>query len=142
LVRLKPEDLKKTNLIITELNEKPFPTAKSQGKVIVKRTSDNEVNVVEEAKSTNIVANETKSQKKKLKKNNASEPMDTSIDENLVEEVDRLKKERACVICLERQKVIMFLPCAHLASCVECSVAMQTCPICRKKVEATIRTYI
>ena len=61
---------------------------------------------------------------------------------DMAEEVEKLKKERSCAICMERQKVIIFMPCSHLASCVECSVSLQICPICRKKVEATIRTYV
>ena len=37
---------------------------------------------------------------------------------NLIEEVEKLSKERVCVICLDRSKNIMFLPCAHLGKLI------------------------
>ena len=59
----------------------------------------------------------------------------------LIEENERLKSERLCVICLNKDKNVLFLPCAHLAACLDCSFNLQNCPICRSKIQATVRTY-
>lgn len=59
----------------------------------------------------------------------------------LKEENERLKSERLCVVCLSQDKNVLFLPCAHLASCLDCSFNMQSCPLCRSKIQATVRTY-
>ena len=78
--------------------------------------------------------------KKEMKENSADESMndDKSI---LMEENERLKSERLCVICLSKDKNVLFLPCAHLAACLDCSFNLQNCPICRSKIQATVRTF-
>ena len=62
-------------------------------------------------------------------------------ENNLKEENERLKNERLCVICLTKDKNVLFLPCAHLAACLECSLSLKTCPICRSKIQASVRTF-
>lgn len=47
-----------------------------------------------------------------------------------------------CVICLTDKKNVAFLPCKHLCCCEECSKKVKECPMCRKKVEDTIKLYI
>ena len=37
-------------------------------------------------------------------------------DENLALQVEKLSRERVCVICLDRLKDIVFLPCTHLGT--------------------------
>ena len=61
--------------------------------------------------------------------------------DNLRDENERLKNERLCAVCLINDKNMLFLPCAHLASCLDCSFNMQNCPLCRSKIQATVRTY-
>jgi hypothetical protein len=39
-----------------------------------------------------------------------------------------------CVVCLERTKCILLLPCAHVCLCEACDVSLHTCPVCRKIV--------
>lgn len=125
MVRLNEKDAHKCDNIIAALNQKQFPDVNSQNKLIFKKTKADEIK-----KNDNSSSNSFK-----------MDVADDNIDE-LADQIETLKKERSCAICFERQKVIMFMPCSHLAACVECSVALVTCPICRKKVEATIRTYI
>ena len=62
-------------------------------------------------------------------------------ENKLKEENERLKNERLCVICLAKDKNVLFLPCAHLAACLECSLSLKMCPICRSKIQATVRTF-
>ena len=45
--------------------------------------------------------------------------------EDLRKEVEILREERTCKICLEKEATILFLPCGHLASCVNCAPALK-----------------
>lgn len=70
-----------------------------------------------------------------------SSEIDLKKSTKLKEENERLKSERLCVVCLSKDKNILFLPCAHLAACLDCSFNMQNCPLCRSTIQATVRTY-
>jgi hypothetical protein len=59
----------------------------------------------------------------------------------LLKECERLKNERLCVVCLTNDKNMIFLPCAHIAACFECSVSLNSCPICRDEVCSKIRAF-
>jgi len=47
-----------------------------------------------------------------------------------------------CKICLENPSNILYLPCRHLASCGECKLKVDSCPVCRTKVAAVIRVFL
>ena len=89
--------------------------------VLTCKSLENAVNDIEEVKVNQVV----------------DEPNSTQLKE----ENERLKHERLCVICLTKDKNVLFLPCAHLAACLECSFNMRNCPMCRSKIQATVRTY-
>uniref|UniRef100_A0A6B2LUE2 RING-type domain-containing protein n=1 Tax=Arcella intermedia TaxID=1963864 RepID=A0A6B2LUE2_9EUKA len=36
-----------------------------------------------------------------------------------------------CVVCLEREKNTVLLPCSHFLSCSLCSEGLKECPVCR-----------
>lgn len=60
-----------------------------------------------------------------------------------LEEENRLLKEaRLCKICMDNEVGIVFLPCGHLASCVNCAPNLQDCPVCRSAIKATVRTFL
>lgn len=52
-----------------------------------------------------------------------------------------------CVICKDRQKCVLLLPCKHLCVCEECAdklllTSMKQCPLCRKFISNLISVYI
>ena len=48
----------------------------------------------------------------------------------------------ACVICLDAEKIMCFVPCGHICMCEECSKNdIETCPICRGDVIMVIKTF-
>lgn len=47
-----------------------------------------------------------------------------------------------CNICFENEKNILFLPCKHLCSCIDCSKNLNRCPICNKKIKKKINFYL
>lgn len=54
--------------------------------------------------------------------------------------------ERYCVICQEREKCILILPCKHLCLCSECTLRLRNynrhCPICRTRVQKTMKIFV
>uniref|UniRef100_A0A3Q2NQI4 E3 ubiquitin-protein ligase XIAP n=1 Tax=Fundulus heteroclitus TaxID=8078 RepID=A0A3Q2NQI4_FUNHE len=63
-------------------------------------------------------------------------------DEDPMEKLRKLQREKQCKICMDRDIGVVFLPCAHLATCQQCSVALHKCPICCEVIAQKIKTYI
>merc|ERR1712223_1482880 len=62
--------------------------------------------------------------------------------EDLELENRRLKDQRTCKICMDREIGVVFLPCGHLISCVQCAPALKDCPLCRQPIHGTVKTYM
>lgn len=60
---------------------------------------------------------------------------------SLEEENRILKEARQCKICMDAEVGIVFLPCGHLATCVNCAPNLEDCPVCRSAIKATVRTF-
>lgn len=84
------------------------------------------------------------------KKANTPGPAD-NVEDLLLEQVEREREDKLCVICQDREKCIMILPCRHLCICQDCQLRLmqrtdqphsRTCPICRKNVKQTIKAYL
>lgn len=60
--------------------------------------------------------------------------------------LNRSNDDRCCVICQERLKCILLLPCRHVCMCSECNTRFQlydnSCPICRNDIEDTMRIFV
>lgn len=54
------------------------------------------------------------------------------------QQLDRLRYEEKCKVCLINRASVVLLPCRHLASCNECRESSPKCPICKQKVEKMI----
>lgn len=67
-----------------------------------------------------------------------------SIEKSIsLEEENRILKEaRLCKICMDSDVGIVFLPCGHLATCVNCAPNLEDCPVCRCAIKATVRTFL
>ncbi|XP_052222882.1 uncharacterized protein LOC127838882 isoform X1 [Dreissena polymorpha] len=63
-------------------------------------------------------------------------------EDGLLVENTRLKGIMMCCLCRKNQVNILFLPCTHHKFCLECSRAIQTCPICKRTIKDKIRTYM
>lgn len=70
------------------------------------------------------------------------------------DELDRLKSEEKecestrkkliknfCSVCLEEEANVLFVPCNHITCCIADTVCVDSCPICRTKIEASFRVY-
>ncbi|CAG5992431.1 unnamed protein product [Menidia menidia] len=63
-------------------------------------------------------------------------------DEDPLEKLRKLQREKQCKICMDRDICIVFIPCGHLVSCKQCSEALLKCPICCGAITQKIKTYI
>ena len=74
----------------------------------------------------------------------------TSIDltEDLESENNNNKEKRTiedsteCVICMDNPKQALIMPCLHVSSCIDCSLALDKCPICRGNIDTIKKIYI
>eukprot|EP00667_Euglena_gracilis_P009978 EG_transcript_10149 len=58
------------------------------------------------------------------------------------DEVQNVRQERLmCVICMEQEKEIVFVPCRHKCSCPGCSAKVDHCPLCREPIRDRIQPY-
>lgn len=59
------------------------------------------------------------------------------------EELGKQKEERLCVICQEKEKTVVLLPCRHMCLCDDCSIHEQLgqCPLCRRPIAHKISVY-
>ncbi|XP_065357080.1 E3 ubiquitin-protein ligase RNF26 [Calliphora vicina] len=59
-----------------------------------------------------------------------------------------LDSTQRCVVCRDRQKCVLLLPCKHLCLCEECADYMfftsqrQNCPLCRTFIDHSMSVYI
>ncbi|KAL3881989.1 hypothetical protein ACJMK2_028371, partial [Sinanodonta woodiana] len=60
----------------------------------------------------------------------------------LEEENKKLKEQTTCKICMENPIRVIFLPCGHLVCCETCAPAFRKCPICRKRIQQSVKTYL
>jgi CRP-like cAMP-binding protein len=44
-------------------------------------------------------------------------------------------EERLCVVCLEREKTMLSVPCGHIAACRTCHEPLSSCPLCRTAIQ-------
>ncbi|XP_046545620.1 putative inhibitor of apoptosis isoform X3 [Haliotis rubra] len=58
-----------------------------------------------------------------------------------VQETTGLQDEGLCKVCLEKTSCVLFLPCAHLVTCMECVPALRKCHVCRAFIRGTVRVY-
>lgn len=46
-----------------------------------------------------------------------------------------------CVICLERKKQYLLLPCGHYSYCAKCVGTVKVCAICRSQITTKVKVY-
>uniref|UniRef100_A0A672RX05 E3 ubiquitin-protein ligase LRSAM1-like n=1 Tax=Sinocyclocheilus grahami TaxID=75366 RepID=A0A672RX05_SINGR len=46
-----------------------------------------------------------------------------------------------CVVCMEHESQVIFLPCGHVCCCQTCSDPLQSCPLCRGSISQRVRLY-
>ncbi|NXJ89720.1 BIR7B protein, partial [Corythaixoides concolor] len=58
------------------------------------------------------------------------------------EQLRRLREERMCKVCMDRDVSVVFVPCGHLVACGECALNLRLCPICRAVIRGSVKTFM
>ena len=69
--------------------------------------------------------------------------IDSLEEENksLKKDLEKLNDSKLCQVCMESDACIVFIPCGHLMTCVNCSPGLKECAVCRIPITSTVRTY-
>ncbi|KAM7087761.1 E3 ubiquitin-protein ligase LRSAM1 isoform 1-T5 [Ciconia maguari] len=51
------------------------------------------------------------------------------------------EKKSECVVCMEQETQMIFLPCGHVCCCQTCCERLHICPLCRKDIAQRIRIF-
>ena len=52
------------------------------------------------------------------------------------------RRLRDCCCCQEQLVNLLFLPCGHVCTCVECGQRLKTCPLCRQQISGARRLLL
>ncbi|CAD8120565.1 unnamed protein product [Paramecium sonneborni] len=55
--------------------------------------------------------------------------------------VSEIQGDNLCIICFEKERDSLILPCKHNATCLKCSQNLTICPLCRVQIQETMRIY-
>jgi baculoviral IAP repeat-containing protein 7/8 len=47
-----------------------------------------------------------------------------------------------CIVCMDRDRCIMFSPCKHIVSCDHCAALVDSCVVCRSIIECRTKIYL
>ena len=59
----------------------------------------------------------------------------------LRDEMEHLKDEKRCKICLDSPVSMVLQPCRHLVCCHNCSYKIKVCPICRARITKRLKVF-
>ncbi|XP_068067671.1 E3 ubiquitin-protein ligase LRSAM1 isoform X2 [Anomalospiza imberbis] len=51
------------------------------------------------------------------------------------------EKKSECVVCMEQEPQMIFLPCGHVCCCRGCCERLHSCPLCRQDIAQRIRIF-
>lgn len=67
---------------------------------------------------------------------------DADLDpKKMDEKLREYEQEKRCKVCLDRDAVVVFVPCGHLCTCIPCANALRNCPLCRKRITKSMKIY-
>ncbi|XP_077466480.1 E3 ubiquitin-protein ligase XIAP-like [Stigmatopora argus] len=81
-------------------------------------------------------------QRNKASPNNQNGFTTQRNDEDPLETLRKLQREKLCKVCMDRDTCVVFIPCGHLATCEDCSQTLSKCPICCGSITQKVKTYI
>ena len=96
-----------------------------------KQATDNDMQKVELcSNSLDLSSKEIKeTEEKKETKENHKSTTPSSCD------------KESCLICMERMREIVFIPCSHFLTCPLCAPKLINCPMCNKRILKHLKIY-
>lgn len=89
-------------------------------------------------KVTESIAGPSKWQAEQIKLSESGNESNLSLEE----ENRKLKDARLCKVCMDEEVGVVFLPCGHLVTCVQCAPGVNQCPLCRTAIKGFVRTFL
>ncbi|KAK3602314.1 hypothetical protein CHS0354_001749 [Potamilus streckersoni] len=74
-------------------------------------------------------------------KEQASTELEPGTNSEAVKELQELRLAARCKICFANKIGVVFMPYKHIATCENCSVSLQHCPVCRTIIEMKINIH-
>jgi hypothetical protein len=66
--------------------------------------------------------------------------------QHLLYQLEQEQESKLCIVCQDRTRCVIILPCRHLCLCTECCSIIQrehgSCPVCRQDVRRTMKIYV
>ncbi|XP_073974457.1 E3 ubiquitin-protein ligase LRSAM1-like isoform X2 [Rhodnius prolixus] len=71
-------------------------------------------------------------------------PVATSVPATSVQPTapELTEQELECVVCMQYQCEIVYIPCGHLCCCKNCSVQLEDCPLCRAQIQQKVAVFL
>ena len=66
---------------------------------------------------------------------------DEETMEAVRQSIQQLREQNICKVCLDKDVEVTFLPCGHCCCCMECSTAVDSCPVCQGGIRGVVKTY-
>lgn len=54
---------------------------------------------------------------------------------------EKLRETRLCKMCYTNEINLVFIPCGHIFSCIQCYFAVKECPFCRQPINDVMKIY-
>ena len=61
-----------------------------------------------------------------------------SVTDALEEEIEKMRSQNTCKVCLTESSDRVFQPCGHLSCCSTCTKRLRDCPICRLPIDGCV----
>jgi len=123
---------KKKALISNKLVEDLIQLGYHKGDILESMYTINEAN--EDANKISNVVKELERKKDERRKEMEVEHSSKSKD-------DDGDEENSCKICFENRIDCVIIPCGHISICINCSVGLKLCPMCRQDIVQVIKTF-
>ena len=61
--------------------------------------------------------------------------------QTIVTETTENESRNLCIICMNKERSMVYLPCSHLLTCSVCSPLSKQCPLCVQIITQTLKIY-
>ena len=117
-----------------ELNLAPFVTLEQLLESIANHPVDTNADTDHENISTSVTPS--------MSTESSLIPTPSSAPSSSHDQILRLEEEKKCKICKQQSSKIVFFPCGHLVSCIQCSTTQNYCPICKVAISERVRVFV
>ena len=66
---------------------------------------------------------------------------DAMLVRQLQELLEKERESNQCVVCMDRPRSMMMVPCKHFCVCETCSSKLRKCPLCNRHFSKVEKIY-